>query len=188
MKTTTHPHRLAVAVAVATIVALAPACGDDDGGGSSDALSSTGPDSSPESGAGECPVDESAVEDLFDVSASRNPEVAPGVEPCSFGVDGQPGFGFNVTFLGDGVPPAGSYDAAVEQMGTEPASSEGTGLVPVDVGDEAVARASAGHAEVLARTGDDMLLVSALLPPDHPLVEADDDLLTTATELARLAL
>ena len=60
--------------------------------------------------------------------------------------------------------------------------------MPVDVGDEAVARASAGHAEFLARHGDGAVLFTALVPPDHRLVEADDDLLATTTDLAERAL
>lgn len=190
MKITWHPHRLAIAIAA--VLALAAACSDDDSRSSTvdAAQSSTGPNAStaPESGDTECTVDETAIEDLFDVDVARYPEVAPGVQACGFGINERPGFGFNVTSMGDDVPPYGSYDAAVEQMETEPASSDGTGLVPVDAGDQAVARASAGHAELLARRGDDVLLVTALLPPEHPLAESDDDLLATIAELARLAL
>jgi hypothetical protein len=191
MNLTWHPHRL-VAVAIAAVVALAPACGDDDGRSSdaADAPPSPEPVSSPEtgSGPGDCAVDEATIEDLFDIAVSRNPEVAPGMQTCGFGIDGQPGFAVNVNLLGDDVPPYGSYDAAVEQMSTEPASTDGTGLVPVNAGDEAVARVSAGHAELLARHGDQALLITALLPSAHRLAQADNDLLATTTELARLAL
>jgi hypothetical protein len=164
------------------VVPLLPlaACGDDEDGAETSVP--VGDAGGGPSGEGPCSsLDESSLEERFDVTVAPASDEVNGPTFCHFGIDGEPGYGFDVTALSETVE---TYDDAVAQMEADPGAADGTGSQPLDVGDEAVGFATSGLAYVVVGIGDQIVQVTANLPPDHALAADDDALLATTAELA----
>jgi hypothetical protein len=169
-----------VVLLVVPLLALA-ACGGDDES-DSDASPPSGDEADAAGSEGPCTsLDEGTIEELFDVAVTAASDEVNGPTFCNFGIDGTPGYGFDVTALSESVE---TFDDAVAQMESDPVAAEGSGLQHLDVGEEAAGFANTGVAFVVVSVGDQIVQVGANLPPDHPLAADDDALFETTTALA----
>jgi hypothetical protein len=173
-------------LALAGSVALA-ACGGDDGNGAGDETAPETPTSgetaseqASDGGEGCSLVDVATVEELFQLEVTTVDEPAPG--SCFFLSDAYPEIpnaGVTVRRNELGAP---LYEEFAAEIGSFATGSGGSGLVEVDLGDEAIGHPGPNAADVAARRGDVNVRVTAEVPSETTL--SQDELLAAATELA----
>ena len=185
MTSPSSAHRLA---ALAAVVALGVACvscggGDDNATAApaTDVVNTEGDGASAPTSGGACSlVDVATIEDLFTMDVVTEDQPIEG--HCFFGAADDPEYpNAGVTVLRNEFGQV-LWDEWVDEVESSASGSGGSGKVDVDVGDEAIAHPGPNAVDLIARTGEVNVRITAEVNSDGPVT--GKELLTAATALA----